>query len=86
MCGYDTPFPMALEPLYLPDKYKVYDKIISLVEEYWLYLYWMNETIVHSIFLHADINIININWIRIKIWIDTLNCRMKVKNKNRNRN
>eukprot|EP01017_Pseudomicrothorax_dubius_P000444 TRINITY_DN0_c1819_g1_i1.p1 TRINITY_DN0_c1819_g1~~TRINITY_DN0_c1819_g1_i1.p1 ORF type:complete len:108 (+),score=17.77 TRINITY_DN0_c1819_g1_i1:64-387(+) len=27
ICGYDTPFPMSHEPLYLPDKWKIYDGI-----------------------------------------------------------
>lgn len=31
VCGYDTPFPMTLEPLYLPDKFKVFDAIKTLV-------------------------------------------------------
>lgn len=25
--GYDTPFPYIYEPLYVPDKYKIYDAI-----------------------------------------------------------
>ena len=29
--GYDTPFPLVHEPLYLPDKYKLYDAIIRTV-------------------------------------------------------
>ena len=31
VCGYDTPFPLAFESLYLPDQYKVYDAIQSIV-------------------------------------------------------
>lgn len=27
VCGYDTPFPLVHEPIYLPDKLKVYDAI-----------------------------------------------------------
>ena len=28
VCGADTPFPLALEKLYLPDELKVYDAIV----------------------------------------------------------
>jgi len=27
VCGYDTPFPLVLEPFYLPDQYKIIDAI-----------------------------------------------------------
>ena len=27
VCGYDTPFPMAFETFYLPDRFKIYDAI-----------------------------------------------------------
>ena len=31
VCGVDTPFPLALEKLYLPDELKVYDAIKKTV-------------------------------------------------------
>ncbi|KRW99189.1 Transketolase, C-terminal/Pyruvate-ferredoxin oxidoreductase, domain II [Pseudocohnilembus persalinus] len=31
ICGYDTPFPLSLEPLYLPDQYKVFEGIKKAV-------------------------------------------------------
>lgn len=27
VCGYDTPFPLAQEPLYLPTEWKIYDAV-----------------------------------------------------------
>ena len=32
VCGADTPFPLALEKLYLPDELKVYDAIKTAAE------------------------------------------------------
>ena len=32
VCGADTPFPLAMEKLYLPDELKVYDAIKRTVE------------------------------------------------------
>lgn len=34
VCGYDTPFPMTLEPLYLPDKFKVFHQIKDLTTQF----------------------------------------------------
>lgn len=31
VCGYDTPFPLVFEPLYLPDQYKLYQAILDTV-------------------------------------------------------
>lgn len=32
VCGYDTPFPLVFESLYLPDRFKIYEGIIETVE------------------------------------------------------
>lgn len=32
VAGYDTPFPLAFEPLYLPDRFKVYEAIKETLE------------------------------------------------------
>jgi 2-oxoisovalerate dehydrogenase E1 component beta subunit len=32
VCGLDTPFPLSLEPLYLPSKFKVKDALKRLLE------------------------------------------------------
>ena len=32
VCGLDTPFPLSLEPLYLPNKFKLIDAIKRLME------------------------------------------------------
>ena len=32
VCGVDTPFPLAMEKIYLPDELKVYDAIKKAVE------------------------------------------------------
>ena len=31
VCGYDTPFPLIQEPLYLPDRFKIYEGIKQTV-------------------------------------------------------
>lgn len=31
VCGYDTPFPYTFEPIYLPDKFKLYQAILDAV-------------------------------------------------------
>jgi 2-oxoisovalerate dehydrogenase E1 component beta subunit len=31
VCGYDTPFPLVFEPVYLPDQYKIYQGILDVV-------------------------------------------------------
>jgi len=33
ICGYDTPFPLAFEKLYVPDRWKNYDAIVRTVEQ-----------------------------------------------------
>lgn len=33
VCGYDTPFPLAFEKFYLPDKYKLFEAIKEVVNE-----------------------------------------------------
>jgi len=32
VAGYDTPFPLAFEPLYLPDRFKLFEAIIETME------------------------------------------------------
>lgn len=36
--GYDTPFPLVQEALYLPTEWKIYDKVKKLME-YWVIQY-----------------------------------------------
>jgi 2-oxoisovalerate dehydrogenase E1 component beta subunit len=31
VCGYDTPFPLIQEPLYLPTEWKIYEKVLKLM-------------------------------------------------------
>ena len=32
VCGYDTPFPLVYEPIYMPDQYKLYQAILDTVD------------------------------------------------------
>lgn len=32
VCGWDTPFPHIQEPFYVPDKYRIYDKIEKMID------------------------------------------------------
>lgn len=32
VAGYDTPFPLVFEPLYLPDRFKVFEAIKETLE------------------------------------------------------
>ncbi len=32
VCGYDTPFPLVFEPLYLPDRLKIFEAIKETVD------------------------------------------------------
>ena len=32
VCGYDTPFPLAFETFYLPDKFKIYEAIKTTIK------------------------------------------------------
>jgi 2-oxoisovalerate dehydrogenase E1 component beta subunit len=32
VCGYDTPFPLAFEPFYMPDRFKIFEGIKNTVK------------------------------------------------------
>lgn len=32
VCGYDTPFPLAFEPFYMPDRFKIFEAIKNTVK------------------------------------------------------